>query len=108
MNSAKSCSIVLVTAPNLKTARLLAKAALTKRLIACANLIPKLESHFRWKGKIEKSSEVLILLKTTSSRLSALEKLMLAEHPYDTAEFIVLPIDRGSQRYLDWIMNSVR
>jgi periplasmic divalent cation tolerance protein len=108
MNSAKSCSIVLVTTPDLKTARMLAKAALTKRLIACANLIPKLESHYWWKGKIEKSSEVLMLLKTPSSKLSALEKLILAEHPYDTAEFIVLPISRGSQRYLDWITNSVR
>jgi periplasmic divalent cation tolerance protein len=108
MSSAKSYSIILVTTPDLKTARILAKAALTKRLIACANLIPKLESHYRWKGKIEKSSEVLMLLKTTSSKLSALEKLILAEHPYDTAEFIVLPVTRGSQRYLDWITNSVR
>jgi periplasmic divalent cation tolerance protein len=108
MSSAKSYSIILVTTPDLKTARILAKAALTKRLIACANLIPKLESHYRWKGKIEKSSEVLMLLKTTSSKLSALEKLILAKHPYDTAEFIVLPVTRGSQRYLDWITNSVR
>jgi periplasmic divalent cation tolerance protein len=108
MNSAKSHSIVLVTAPDLKTARTLAKAALTKRLIACANLIPKLESHYWWKGKIEKGSEVLMLLKTSGSKLAALEKLIIAEHPYDTAEIIVLPISRGSQRYLDWITNSVR
>ena len=108
MNSAKSYFIVLVTAPDLKTARMLAKAALNKRLIACANLIPKLESHYWWKGKIEKGSEVLMLLKTSGSKLAALEKLIIAEHPYDTAEFIVLPIGRGSQRYLDWITNSVR
>jgi len=107
MNSAKSYSIVLVTAPDPKTARMLAKAALNKRLIACANLIPKLESHYWWKGKIEKGNEVLMLLKTRSSKLAALEKLILAEHPYDTAEFIVLPVSRGSQRYLDWISNSV-
>jgi periplasmic divalent cation tolerance protein len=108
MTSAKSYSIVLVTAPDLKTARMLAKAALNKRLIACANLIPKLESHYWWKGKIETGSEVLMLLKTTSSKLAALEKLILAKHPYDTAEFIVLPVSRGSQRFLNWISNSVR
>src|SRR5215468_6216098 len=108
MNHAKSYSIVLVTAPDLKTARMLAKAALNKRLIACTNLIPKLESHYWWKGKIENGSEVLMLLKTTSSKLAALEKLILAKHPYDTAEFIVLPVSRGSQRYLNWITNSVR
>lgn len=108
MSSAKSYSIVLVTAPDLKTARRLAKAVLTRRLIACANLIPKLESHYWWKGKIETGSEVLMVLKTTSSKLARLEKLILAEHPYDTAEFIVLPVSQGSKRYLDWITNSVR
>jgi periplasmic divalent cation tolerance protein len=108
MNSAKSYSIVLVTAPELKTARMLAKAALTKRLIACANLIPKLESHYRWQGKIETGSEILMLLKTANSKLGSLEKLILAEHPYDTPEFIVLPINRGNKRYLDWLASSVR
>jgi periplasmic divalent cation tolerance protein len=107
MNPAKSYSIVLVTAPDLKTARMLAKAALTKRLIACANLIPKLESHYWWKGRIESSPEVLMLLKTTASKLAALEKLIVAEHPYDTPELIVVPIGRGSKRYLDWIATSV-
>src|SRR5690242_4137185 len=101
MNSAKSYSIVLVTAPDLKTARMLAKAALIKRLIACANLIPKLESHYWWQGKIEKGTEILMILKTANSNLGSLEKLILAEHPYDTPEFIVLPIQRGNKRYLD-------
>src|SRR5262249_23178890 len=108
MSAATSYSIVFVTAPNLRTARMLAKAALTRRLIACANLIPKLESHYWWKGKIETGNEVLMVLKTRSSKLTALERLILAEHPYDTAEFIVSPISRGSKRYLDWITNSVR
>jgi periplasmic divalent cation tolerance protein len=108
MRAARTYSIVLVTAPDLKTARRLAKAALKKRLIACANLIPKLESHYWWKGKIENGSEVLMLMKTSSSKLPALEKLVLAAHPYDTPEFIVLPISHGSKRYLDWIAESVQ
>src|SRR5438105_15673850 len=108
MPSSKSYSLVLVTAPNLKTARALAKVALIKTLIACANLISKLESHYWWQGKIESGAEVLMLLKTTTSNLTALEKLILAEHPYDTPEFVVVPINRGSKRYLDWIANSVR
>lgn len=108
MASAKSFSIVLVTAPDLKTARALAKAALTKKLIACANLIPRLESHYWWQGKIESGSEALMLLKTTSSKLTALKKLILAEHPYDTPEFIVLPITRGNKRYLNWLAKSVQ
>jgi periplasmic divalent cation tolerance protein len=93
----------LVTAPDLKTARKLARAALKSRLIACANLIPKIESHYRWQGKIERAAEILLILKTTSANLARLEKLILAEHPYDTPEFLVLTLTGGNRRYLQWL-----
>jgi periplasmic divalent cation tolerance protein len=99
-------AVVLVTAPDVKTARKLARAALEARLIACANLIPKIESHYRWQGKIESGTEVLLVLKTTTARLGALEKLIMAKHPYDTPEFLVLPISHGNKRYLDWVDQS--
>jgi len=98
---------VLVTAPKLITARVLAKAALEARLVACANLIPKIESHYWWQGKMESSAEVLIIFKTTKSKLKALEKLIVAKHPYDTPEFVVLPIIAGNKRYLAWVGASV-
>ena len=101
-------AVVLVTAPDVKTARNLARGALEARLIACANLIPRIESHYWWRGKIEAGAEVLLVMKTTTSRLTALEKLILAKHPYDTPEFVVLPISRGNQRYLDWVEASVK
>jgi periplasmic divalent cation tolerance protein len=100
-------AVVLVTAPDMKTARKLARAALEARLVACANLVPKIESHYWWQGKIESGAEALLVLKTTSSRLAALEKLVVAKHPYDTPEFLVLPISRGSKPYLDWVAQSV-
>jgi periplasmic divalent cation tolerance protein len=106
VESATSFVIVLVTAPDLKTARALAKAALLARLIACANLIPKIESHYRWQGRIESSAEVLLILKTRKSNLAALEKLVLARHPYDTPEFLVLPLSAGNKKYLDWLSAS--
>ncbi|PYM12593.1 MAG: divalent-cation tolerance protein CutA [Verrucomicrobia bacterium] len=99
--------LILVTAPNIKSGRGLAATALKARLVACANLIPKIESHYWWQGKIESSPEVLIIFKTTQSKLKALEKLVIAKHPYDTPEFIVLPITAGSKRYLDWLSASV-
>ena len=99
-------AIILVTAPDLKTARALAKAALSARLIACANLVPKIESHYRWQRKIESSAEVLLILKTQKSKLAALEKLVLAKHPYDTPEFLVLPVSAGNRKYLDWLESS--
>lgn len=98
--------IVLVTAPDLKTARRLARAALTARLIACANLVSRLESHYRWQGKLEQSSEVLMVMKTTATRLKALEKLVLAKHPYDTPEFVVLNLAGGTKKYLAWLAES--
>jgi periplasmic divalent cation tolerance protein len=107
MNLKAKYAVVLVTAPDAKTARRLAQAALAARLIACANLLPRIESHYWWQGKIESGAEVLLVLKTTTARLAALEKLIVAEHPYDTPEFLVLPISRGTKRYLDWVDQSV-
>jgi periplasmic divalent cation tolerance protein len=106
MKPATKFAVVLVTAPNLKTARALTRAALQTRLIACANLVPKIESHYWWQGKIESGAEVLLVLKTTKSKLAALEKLVFAKHPYDTPEFIVLPLRAGSQRYLEWLKSN--
>jgi periplasmic divalent cation tolerance protein len=103
MKFAAKFAVVLVTAPDLKTARALAKTALQARLIACANLIPKVESHYWWQGKIESSAEVLLVLKTHKSKLAALEKLILARHPYETPEFLVLPLNAGNKKYLDWL-----
>ena len=100
--------IVLVTAPDLKTARRLARAALGQRLAACANLIPGLESHYWWRGKMESNREVLLLFKTRASRLSRLERLILAEHPYETPEFVVLPLIAGAEKYLAWLKQETR
>ena len=106
MKRSNRFAIALVTAPDMKTARRLAKAALQKRLVACANLVSKIESHYWWQGKIETSAEVLIVFKTARAQLKALEKLIVAMHPYDTAEFIVLGIESGAKRYLQWMESS--
>ena len=108
MKPAKNYFIVLVTAPDQKTARRLARAALKARLVACGNLIPKIESHYWWQGKLEHGNEVLMILKATRRNLPALEKLVLALHPYDTPEFVVLSVSRGSGRYLDWWNQNCR
>ena len=106
MKSATKFAVALVTAPDLKTGRMLARAALSARFIACANVIPKIESHYWWQGRIESNAEVLLAMKAPKSKLAALEKLVLAKHPYDTAEFIVLPLSAGSRKYLDWLTAS--
>ena len=95
--------LVWVTTPNLRTARKLARLALEQRLVACAQLRPGVESHFWWQGKCRKSLETLITFKTTIERTAALEKMVLAEHPYDTPQFVVVRISQGNSRFLEWI-----
>ncbi len=108
MKSAAAFAVVLVTAPDLKTARTLAKAALQARVVACANLFPKIESHYWWQGKMEAAAEVLIVFKTRKAKLAALEKLILSKHPYDTPEFLVLPLSAGSRKYVEWLAANCR
>jgi periplasmic divalent cation tolerance protein len=108
MKDARQFAVVLVTAPSLKVARRLARGALRRRLIACANLVPRIESHYWWQGKLETGKEVILLMKTTKLRLTALEKFIADEHPYDTPEFLVLRIDAGARQYLDWLAGSVQ
>ncbi|HEY3860486.1 MAG TPA: divalent-cation tolerance protein CutA [Verrucomicrobiae bacterium] len=103
MKPASRFRIVFVTAPNLKTARRLGRAALRGRLAACANLIPGLESHYWWRGKMETSREVLVMFKTRASLLPKLERLILSEHPYDTPEFVSFPLSAGAAKYLAWL-----
>ena len=101
-------ALVLVTAPGLAMARRLAKAVLKARLAACANLVPGLESHYWWQGRLARSREVLLIFKTTRPRLPALEKCVLGNHPYDTPEIVVLPLTAGNVRYLRWLEESVQ
>lgn len=98
--------IVFVTAPGLEVARELSAGILERRLAACANLVPGVESHYWWEGKICNETEVLMILKTTENRLAELEAHVLEAHPYDTPEFVAWPIDRGSKKYLDWLTEN--
>jgi periplasmic divalent cation tolerance protein len=103
MKTAAGFLLVLVTAPNLKTARAIARAALTAKLIACANLIPAVESHYWWQGKTQSAREVLLILKTSRALLPKLEKLILSLHPYDTPEILTLAPGLGTSKYLAWM-----
>jgi len=74
-----------VTCPDLETARRIASAALRARLVACANIVPGVESHYWWQGTLERDSEVLLSFKTTPGHRDALAALIAAQHPYDLA-----------------------
>ena len=97
-----------VTAPDQEVGRKLATRILEEKLAACVNIIPSVESHYWWNGAIERSNEVLLLIKTSKNHSPALEKLVLELHPYETPEFVGTPIEFGNEKYLEWISESLR
>jgi periplasmic divalent cation tolerance protein len=88
-------------------ARKIGRGVVEKKLAACANIMPGVESIYRWKGKVERAREVLVIMKTTAKRLPDLEREVKRLHSYDVPEFIVLPLTAGSRDYLNWIEQSV-
>ena len=106
MSVPEDFAVVLVTAPDMDVARHLAKGALEAKLAACANIVPVVESHYWWKGKLESSDEVLLIFKTRQQLLPKLERAVREIHPYDTPEFVALPLTTGSRKYLAWLANN--
>jgi len=94
--------MVLVTCPA-EAAEKIARAVINKRAAACVNIVPRVRSLYRWKGKVEDAAECLLLIKTRTSLLGELERVVRAAHPYEVPEFVALPITQGNRAYLDWI-----
>ena len=87
----------------------MAGALVGKRLAACVNVMTTpVKSVYRWKGEVERASEVLMLIKTTRRKFAALEKEIRRLHSYQTPEIIALPIFAGSRAYLEWLRNSLK
>jgi len=108
MTSSKTHRIVLVTCGSLTEARRIASKLVQGRLAACvSSLLGPVESVYRWKGRVEKAREVMLVIKTTQSRLAALEEKIVKLHSYATPEIIVLPVVAGLPKYLRWLTESV-
>jgi len=99
--------IVLSTCGSLEEARRIAQALVERRLAACVNIVPNIESIYRWKGEIETSSEHLLVIKTTERAFASLREAIAGLHSYDIPECIELAINDGSAAYLRWIEESV-
>ena len=99
---------VLNTVPSIKKARTLAGLLVSRRLAACVQILPGIESHYRWRGKKQTSEEFLLLIKTQVSHYKKLEKILLENHPYEVPEIICLPITQGSRTYLSWISGETK
>jgi periplasmic divalent cation tolerance protein len=104
--SAGQVFVVLVTAANQEEAVRIGKEMVNAKLAACANIIPGVQSIYRWKGKVTKAQESLLILKSTQPRYRALEKAIKAMHTYEIPEIIALPVEKGLDLYMGWVRSE--
>ncbi len=95
--------IVLIAAGSQEEAHKIARSLVGKKKAACVNIVPGVDSLFRWKGKMESARESLLLVKTRASLLSEIISLVKGIHSYEVPEIIALPIVGGSEDYLKWL-----
>ena len=97
------CVVVFITVDSAATAHKIADKLLAERKAACVNIVPKVESHYLWQGKIESADELLLIVKTRAALLNELIELVKQNHPYTVPEIIAMPIVGGNEAYLQWI-----
>ncbi|MCG3778895.1 MAG: Divalent-cation tolerance protein CutA [Nitrospira sp.] len=104
--ASRQVQVILVTVANQKEAVKIANAMVSTNLAACANIVPAMQSIYRWKGKIVKEREALIILKSTKAQYPALEQAIKELHSYETPEIIALSVSAGLSRYLAWVADT--
>jgi periplasmic divalent cation tolerance protein len=100
--------LVLTTVNGQEEAERIGQTLVEEKLAACATIVPGVHSIYRWQGQVETAYETLLLLKTGPDQLPALEARLHALHSYHTPEFLILPVEAGSQGYLDWLHASLK
>src|SRR5918999_2603731 len=98
--------VVFMTAASGEEAARLADMLVGAHLAACVQILPEIESVYRWEGKIERQAEVLLLAKTTRGKFNDLEREVRALHSYDTPEIVAVPVAIGSAPYLEWLVKA--
>ena len=98
--------LALSTFPDAETARKISNQLVTEKFAACANILPAVESIYRWKEKIESDNETLVLFKLSENRQSAFQEKLRSLHPYEVPEIIVVPISSGLPEYLHWVTEN--
>ncbi|MGV0951469.1 MAG: divalent-cation tolerance protein CutA [Azonexus sp.] len=98
--------LVLTNCPDEESANAIALALVEERLAACVNILPRVQSVYRWQGAVESATEIPLFIKSTATNYPALEAAIRHRHPYQVPEIIALPVERGLPAYLDWIASE--
>jgi len=99
--------IVLTTVGADFDAKPIARIVVESRLAACVNILPAVQSIYRWEGAVSEDGEQLLIIKTVLERIEALKEALFPMHPYDVPEFVVLPIERIEGPYREWLLEAV-
>src|ERR1700746_1336177 len=98
--------VVFMPAPNGEEATRLAEMLVGAHLAACVQILPEMESVYRWQGQVERQAEILLIAKTTRAKFDDLEREVRALHSYDTPEIVAVPVVMGSGPYLHWLRET--
>lgn len=108
MTTKGNAILVVTNLPDTDIARALARSLVEARLAACVNILPGVQSIYRWQGAVEEANEISLLIKAHETDYDALEAAIKAQHPYDLPEIIALPITAGLPAYMQWIEAETR
>ena len=107
MSVPSSVVIVLTTFPTDQDPQPFARALVGESLAACVNVLPPMQSIYRWQGRVEQAGEHQLVIKTSGTRLQALKARLADLHPYDVPELLVIPVADGGEEYLRWVAEAV-
>ena len=96
--------LILTNCPDEESANAIALALVESKLAACVNILPRMQSIYRWQGVVESATEIPLFIKSTVTNYPALEAAIRERHPYDLPEIIALPIQAGLPAYLNWVV----
>jgi periplasmic divalent cation tolerance protein len=103
---AEKIVLALSTFPDAETARRISNELVVGKLAACANILPGVDSVYRWKEKIESGNETLVLFKLREDRQAAFQEKLRSLHPYEVPEIIFVPVSSGLKEYLRWVVEN--
>ncbi|KAI8994263.1 CutA1 divalent ion tolerance protein-domain-containing protein [Gaertneriomyces semiglobifer] len=105
-SAATRAVVLLSTAPSEVVAKQISRDLVERKLVACVNIVPKIQSVYWWDGKVQEDEEYLMVIKTQSTLVSEINQRLKEKHPYEVPELISLKVEDGNDQYLRWISDS--
>ena len=100
--------VILSTSSSMEEATKIAEKLVSDHLVACVNIVPSVQSIYWWNNAVQRDQEILMIIKTEASKFEPVQEAILSLHSYEVPEIIALPLEHGSNQYLQWIEDSLK